>query len=134
MKIYDSLDELSAAIGLPVLEPSTDDRTGGAPAESDWGFRLRGLGLPGGMPHGGWLLTFARKRFNSSTGHLIAYEISPQNIKTGRCALLRSPWDEETNDSERARTYASPIWSGSMHDLGGEADLAAVDDFVAEQR
>lgn len=130
MELFETIPDLAERIGIPLRPPSEDDPAGGAEAESDWGWRLRGPGRSGGAA-GGWLLTFAREDRRAPSGHLIAYEIDENDVKTGRCALLRSPWDADTDEREHRRVMSSDLWgSGHLLDEQGEADLSSVDAFL----
>lgn len=103
--------------------------------ERDWGYRLRGTGLPGGEI--GWLLTFSGvgSGFGADgVGFLIAYEIS-HNTKTGRVGVLRREWDGKTDDAERNRiTQTTSIWNAQGHHHVGEADIDVVDAAVLGTR
>lgn len=136
MIVYSTLAAAMAAEpGLHLLDDGQF-----APAgryERDWGYRLRGGGLPGGEV--GWLLTFAGQGAGMApsewgpkeTGWLIAYEIA-HSSKTGRVAILRRDWDSGTDWSELHRVHASSaLWDARNQPLQGEADLDDVDANIA---
>lgn len=123
--IYDTLEDARAAeSGLVVLAQGQSSPKDAF--ESDWGYRLRGHGLPGGG--NGWLLTFAGTRsITPAVGFLIAYEID-QNSKTGKVAVLRRAWTHALDDNYRKRVQADPaIWNTHQRDERGEADIDDVD-------
>lgn len=121
MKVFLSIDALSQRIGLPV-----NPERPGFKVEADWGYRLRGQELAGGHKAGGWLVTRAADSVGpQAEGHLIAYEIDGSSAKTGRCALLRTPWPYALDNSELTRIKASSAWGPT--DPDGEANIDDLD-------
>lgn len=130
MRIYSSIEELAAALGMKL---NTNHRGGlGFEWEADWGYRLSGQGQPGGIRRGGWLVTRAQYSSASQNGHLIAYEIDAKDAKTGRCALLRTPWPADLDNSELARVQASPGWTSRGAE--GEMNIDDLDAMLAGER
>ena len=127
MLIYESIEDANA--GEPGLRvtPQGEYAEPGT-VEADWGYRLRGAGLPGGKV--GWLLTFAGSGYDSTIpviGWLIAYEIA-HNEKTGRVAVLRREWDSVTDKAELARIRKQEtIWDYTRRHEIGEGDLDTLD-------
>lgn len=119
MKFYETIAELAHPAGIH-LENPTDTDSGGAEVESDWGL-MRGPDRPS-EAEGGWMLTFARTQRGDTTGALVAYEQDESGSQTGRCALLRAPWDEHTDRRELDRAVSSDLWV--------QASLADIDAFV----
>jgi hypothetical protein len=95
-------------------------------SEFDWGYRLRGYGLPGG-PGGGWLLAHLPDH-----DMLVAYEIGPNDSgKTGRVVLVRDNFTRADNDAAFEKLEQQPWWRGDAIDkVGGEADLDEIDAFL----
>lgn len=130
MKLFENAQDLAAAIGLE-LDDRPPERPG-FPAEADWGIRLSGQGQPGGMHRGGWLVTRAQPWPASEEGHLIAYEVNAQNARTGRCALLRTPWPYDLDNAELARVRASGYWEPRGEQ--GEMNIDVLDGMLAGTR
>lgn len=129
MKLFDNVHDLAATIGLKIRE-----QTPHGPSfafEADWGYRLRGQGQPGGL-RGGWLVTRAQQSDWSADGHLIAYEIDAEDSRTGRCALLRSPWPQDVDSSELARVLSSGWWTPQGRE--GEMDIDVLDGILSGTR
>jgi len=130
VQIYTCPQDLATVIGMPLAsapgeKPSFD-------TEADWGYALRDAGCEGGMGRTRWLLTFATPTPDCDNGHLIAYEISANNERTGRCALLRSPWTREQDWEQLHRINASPAWTPTASN--GEASIVEIDQILAGQR
>ncbi|MFC3297883.1 hypothetical protein [Clavibacter michiganensis] len=127
MRIYNTIEEFKTAENAPASREDEQTTT----AEADWGYRLRGAGVPGGNEHG-WLLTFLMAERPgvggiAGSGWLIAYEIMGAR-KTGRIALLRRDWTAEIDQAEIRRTRAEAWWGGAaQRNTIGEADLETVD-------
>lgn len=95
MRLFSRVEELEAATGLVYVPGAGAGSAGGFPSEADWGYRATGYGTkPGTLDGGGWVVTFARNDRDEREGHLIAYEVDGRSKRTGRCALIRSPWTE----------------------------------------
>jgi hypothetical protein len=127
MKIHSTFEAAeSAEPGLVLRRPGNHVPTSNS--EMDWGFRLRGGGLPGGEH--GWLLTFARKDHAfapNASGWLIAYEID-RNKKTGRVAIVRREWDSNIDDAQLKLIKSdATIWDSARRDEDGEADIDVID-------
>lgn len=126
MLIYKSLDAARAAEPGLVVTAQGENAPAGT-FEKDWGYRLRGAGLPGGEI--GWLLTFAGlgSGFGEANGWLIAYEIV-HDEKTGRLAMLRRDWDTRLDDSELEHVrQIDGLWDARRRHDDGEADLDVLD-------
>lgn len=128
--IFDAADDLAAVIGLPLTSEPGDKPS--FDTESDWGYALRGAGCEGGIGRSRWLLTFVTGSPEDEAGHLIAYEIDPGNERTGRCALLRTPWLRDTDWVELRRIHASEWWKPNGE--AGEADISELDEMLAGPR
>ncbi len=133
MKIDDTLqDAMDAEPGLVLTAQGAHGKAGYF--ERDWGYRLRGAGLPGGSA--GWLLTFAALGSGfagNETGWLLAYEIV-DNVKTGRVAVLRRNWESAVDDVELTRTRLnSELWADALRNVDGqgEADIDEIDAAIA---
>lgn len=125
MRLLNSVEELEAATGL-VYEPAEGGSVAGFPSEADWGYRATGYGTgPDTANGGGWLVTFARNDRDDREGHLIAYEVDVRDKRTGRCALIRSPWTEARDRAELSRAIREGWWAGPGFSEGNLADLDA---------
>lgn len=130
MKIYPTVADFNAAEGATAKAQMIFN---GAP-ESDWGYRLRGAGAPGGRH--GWLVTFLNADPHidpfsvagpRSTGWLLAYEIV-NNSKTGRVGLIRRDWNGPVDAAERTKAQSQPSWNtDNRNDDGGEYDIDQLD-------
>lgn len=131
MLIYDTIDQANQAEGIHATPQG--ESSPGKWAEADWGYRLRGQGLPGGG-RGGWLLTYI---FNgapfspspSRTGTLIAYEII-NDTKTGRVAILRRDWTGALDEEWIQKVQASPEWKLNDRNDSGEDDIDRIDNLL----
>ncbi|MGO2519960.1 MAG: hypothetical protein ACTH8F_07555 [Microbacterium sp.] len=133
MLIYETLDDARA--GEPGLSVTPQgERSADETFEADWGYRLRGAGLPGGDV--GWLLTFAGIGSGFGDDHrgwLIAYEID-HDSKSGRVAVLRRDWDSATDRAEISKLRELDLWDAGQRRSQGEADIEAVDELLSGEQ
>ncbi len=128
MIVYPDPSALARAIGCPLESGETPSFA----SESDWGYALRGAGCEGGMGRSRWLLTFATAEPDAQVGHLVAWHVNASNQRTGRCALLRSPWDRDQDWAELRRVMGTPAWNPASSI--GEADIVELDELLVGQR
>lgn len=131
MLIYDSIETANEAESLQIRPRGTPGSS--EIHEADWGYRLRGHGMPGGRD-GGWLLTFQYTQ-SAPAGTLIAYEIRDDE-RTGRVGIVRRDWQraDDQRHLDATKQQLSQPWQGANMQPGGEADLEEIDELLPGQK